>query len=71
MLLFADDLTLMNDSVLGLQKKLNFLKCYCDKWNLEVNLEKSFIVVIRNGGYLKKTETWKYDGRKIRICNLL
>lgn len=67
LLLFADDVTLLDDTVIGLQKKLDMLKCYCDKWNLEVNLDKSCIVVFRNGGYLRKTEKWIYDGINMKV----
>jgi hypothetical protein len=35
LLLFADDLTLCDDTIVGLQRKLNLLETFCKKWDLE------------------------------------
>jgi hypothetical protein len=40
LLMFADDLTLCDDTVIGLQRKLCVLETFCVKWDLTVNLEK-------------------------------
>ena len=39
--LFADDMALLSESRIGLQNGLNSLSSYCDKWGLEVNIEKN------------------------------
>ena len=44
-LMYADDLILISESKEGLQKQINKLSEYCDKWKLEVNVKKSKIKV--------------------------
>lgn len=43
------------------------LEKYCEQWSMEVNLDKSEIMVFRKGGRLAKTEEWYYRENKIRI----
>ncbi|XP_078607973.1 uncharacterized protein LOC144879949 [Branchiostoma floridae x Branchiostoma japonicum] len=68
-LMFADDLALCADSVIGLQRVLNALNTYCSKWQLTVNLVKTKVMVFRNGGKLKRTEKWYYCGKKVDVVN--
>ena len=51
-LLFADDVILFSDSVIGLQTQLNILYCTAKRLDMIVNLDKSNTVVFRNGGHL-------------------
>jgi hypothetical protein len=69
LLLFADDLTLCDDTVVGLQRKLNLLETFCKKWDLVVSLEKSKIVVFKNGGKLSKHEKWYYAGERVEVVS--
>ena len=64
-LLYADDLVLVSESSIGLQRQLNLLKLYCDKWHLRVNKEKTKIMVFRRGGTLRHYEKWFYDDERI------
>ena len=48
--MYADDIVLLGDTVLELQKKINILKKFCDKWGMEVNLTKTQVIVFRNSG---------------------
>ena len=41
MLLFADDTVLFSYTIEGLQALLDKLKTYCDKWGIEVNIDKT------------------------------
>ena len=59
-LLFADDLVLCSHTVDGLQQLLDKLKIYCDYWNLEVNKEKTKVMVFKKGTRLAKKEHWNY-----------
>ena len=68
LLLYADDLVLFSDSVIGLQRQLNLLQEYCERWSLKVSREKSKIVVFRNGGKLRQYEKWFYEGSRIETC---
>ena len=48
-LLFADDIVLLSDTILGLQNQLDVLARNCARLDLYVNLDKSNIVIFRNG----------------------
>mgnify|MGYP003692219905 FL=1 len=50
LLLYADDTVIFSESVAGLQKMLDTLNLYADKWKLEVSVSKTKMVVFRNGG---------------------
>ncbi|XP_077987389.1 cubilin-like [Glandiceps talaboti] len=43
----ADDVTLMSDTIIGLQRQLNTLSDYCDMWKLCVNLSKTKVVTFK------------------------
>ena len=68
-LLYADDLTLVSHSRIGLQRLLNNLFQYCCKWKLKVNLDKSNIIVFRRGGRLKQYEKWYYDNEPMSVTS--
>ena len=59
-MLFADDVVLLSYTPVGLQHQLNLLVRNADALDLTVNLEKSNIIVFRNGGYLARCEKWYY-----------
>ena len=44
-LLYADDLALLSNTKAGLQRKLDSLFDYCNKWGLHINTDKTKIVV--------------------------
>ena len=69
-LLFADDVVLVSDSVIGLQSQLNILHDTASKLDLMVNLEKSNIVVFRNGGHLAAREKWSYGHTEVKVVNM-
>ena len=68
-LLFADDALLVSDTVTGLQNQLNVLSEQSDRLGLEVNLEKTQIIVFRKGGFLSQHEKWTYHGEKLEVVN--
>ena len=55
-LLFADDIVLLSDTIVGLQNQLDVLAQNAMKLDLYVNLDKTNIVIFRNGGYIAKKE---------------
>lgn len=69
LLLYADDIVLLADDITIMQEMIGKLETYCKTWNLEVNLEKSDIMVFRNGGRPSKKEVWKFNERQVRITN--
>ncbi len=68
-LLFADDVVLFSDSVIGLQTQLNILYCTAKRLDMIVNLDKSNIVVFRNGGHLALREKWFFGDQILEIVN--
>jgi hypothetical protein len=69
LLLFADDLTLLASTIVGLQNQLNYLQASASRLGLVVNLEKSQIVVFRKGGYLAAKEKWSIGSNKLKVVN--
>ena len=49
-LLYADDLVILSTSPQGLQKSLDKLMNYCNKWRLQVNLKKSKTMCMQKCG---------------------
>ena len=49
---FADDMAILGNSPNDLQRRLDLLSIYCDRWGLSVNTEKTKVMVFRKkGGY--------------------
>jgi DNA-binding protein YbaB len=70
---WADDLVIMSTSKKGLQKCMDKLSEYCEKWNLHVNVKKTMIMVLSkgnstcndihlNGEFLECVRHYKYLG---------
>jgi uncharacterized protein YmfQ (DUF2313 family) len=51
-LMYADDIVLLSDSKDGLQKRIDELHEFCNKWCLTVNLTKTKIVIFNRSGKL-------------------
>ena len=69
LLLFAEDAVLFSDTIEGLQTSLNNIESYCNKWNIEVNVDKTKIVVFRKAGILNRREVLTYGGIEIEIVS--
>lgn len=69
LLMYADDLVIVADDIKILQEMMNRLEKYCELWNMEVNLNKSEIMVFRKGGKLSSKEKWFYKGNAVRIVS--
>ena len=65
MLLYADDLVFIGDTVGRVQKLLDMLCTFCYRWGLKVNMVKTKMMVYRNGGVVKGNENCYFDGIKI------
>ena len=68
--LFADDLALLADTVVNLQRQLNLLSDFCNTNKLKVNKSKTKIVVFKNGGILSRHEAWTYNNVKLDVVNI-
>ena len=73
LLLYFDNTVIFFESVAGLQKMLDTLNLYTDKWKLEVNVSKTKMVVFRNGGKIKYYRYKKcfYDDVGLDIVDVL
>ena len=67
LLMFADDVALLSDTICGLQRKLNILKDFSDDSCLTVNIQKTKIMVFKRGGRPAYNEHWTYDGANIEV----
>ena len=65
LLMYADDMVIFAESAEELQAMLNTLHSYTTKWNLTVNVEKTKIVIFRNGGKIRSDEKWFLNGENI------
>ena len=64
-LLFA--VILLSDTIVGLQNQLDVLCKNATALELQVNLDKSNIVIFRNGGFIARREEWFYNGQKMSV----
>jgi hypothetical protein len=69
LIMYADDTVLFSETEQGLQdtSMLNCLQNYKSKWNINVNVDKTKIIVFRRGWKLKSTNCWKYDNELVSI----
>ena len=68
-LLFADEIILLFETVIGLQTQLNSLFSPASRLQLKVNMNKSNIFVFRKGGYLGVRERWIYGDCMMKAMN--
>jgi F0F1-type ATP synthase alpha subunit len=68
-LLSADDLAVRTTTSTGMQRAINSIKEYCEEWKLEINTNKTKIVVFKKGGKLSKYENLKLGGEEIEVAN--
>ena len=68
-LLFADDVLDLADTVGRLQRQISILEEYCDQSCMKINLTKTKIMVFRNGGFLRKNEKWFFKHEKIECVS--
>ena len=57
-LLYANDLLLLSDLTEDLQVGIDILYDYCTRWKLNINIEKSAVVLFRKGGWLSLNDLY-------------
>ena len=67
--MYADDLVLFPETVNGLQQMLDCLFEYSRKWGMEDNIEKSKVMVFRNGGKISNAEKLYIDGKLVETVD--
>ena len=69
LLLYADDIVIFSSTSDGLQKGLDVLSDYCQKWKLTVNTEKTKIMIFRKGRSLPRNLSFVFQGSVLEIVN--
>lgn len=69
MYMYADDIVLLSESPDDLQIILNSLQDYTTKCRLTVNVQKTKIIVFRNGRTIRNNEKWYYNNEPIEVVN--
>ena len=69
LLLFADDMIILGDSLENIQSSLNRLSIYCNKWSLEVNSSKTKVMVFRKRGRIFENERFTYNDTLIEVVD--
>ena len=69
LMLFADDMVILGNTISDLQHGLDLLHTYCARWGLQVNTDKTKVLVFRKRGRIKADEVWTYDGVPLEIVN--
>ena len=67
LLMYADDIALMNDTIGRLQNSIDILSTFCDKYGLKVNMSKTNVIIFRNGGPIRHNEHVFHRGAPI-LC---
>ena len=68
--MFADDVTSFSDTVAHLQKLIDLIAQLCKMVGMEINLNKTKIIVFRNGGPLRAVvEKWYFNGVQVDVVS--
>lgn len=67
-LLHANDLVLLSDNHNGLHNKLNLFEKYCNDWCLEINTNKTKVVIFNKISHLMK-ENFMFGNTCIECAN--
>ena len=54
--MFVDVIASVGDTIIKLQRQINFIGIFCESVGMTLNLSKTKIIVFRNGGIVKQTE---------------
>ena len=67
LLLFADDLVMIDKTAKGLQRKLNLLHQFCELWDLKANEKKTKVMVV---GKNNTNFRWKLNESELEVVNM-
>jgi len=67
LLLYADDIVIFADSAEELQKGLDVLLIYCQRWKLQINAQKTNVVIFRIGGARLGNLNFNFHGVPLEI----
>ena len=69
LLLFADDMVIFGHNQMDLQNSLDMLSEYCTIWGIEVNIEKTKVIVFRKRGRLGQDVQFLFDNSSLEIVD--
>ena len=69
LLLFADDMVIFGEDQNDLQNSFNMLSEYCERWGLEVNTDKTKVMVFRKRGRVERDINFYYDNQRLEIVD--
>jgi hypothetical protein len=69
LLMYADDMACVSETIEGLQNSLDRLYDYCSTWKLTINLSKSNILVCNAGGRQCINEFWFWGEKILDKCS--
>ncbi|UYV62176.1 hypothetical protein LAZ67_1008122 [Cordylochernes scorpioides] len=67
LLMYADDIAIIGESRINLQKKINILREYLDENYMTLNESKSKVMVFRNGGKPSREDRWYWNGKPLMV----
>ena len=67
--MYADDVANCAETRVRLQRQINLIGEFCNIKEMKVNLNKTEIIVFRNGGPLRNYERWNLEGTPIRTTS--
>ena len=70
LLMYADDVVAMSETIEGSQNTLDLMYVYCIKWKLTVNSEKSNILVCKPFGAVSMDEVWFWGDAPMAHCQM-
>ena len=68
LLMYADDTVLLAESPEDLQTSLNTMKDYCSMFDLEINIDKTKVMIFSRGK-LRKSYYFNYGDQNIEVVN--
>ena len=65
--MYANDIVLFSNSAGGLQKLLNSLLQFCQRWNLKINIAKTKIIISNKSGKILKGFSFSLLHRMVKL----
>ena len=65
-LLYADDTLILAESAAQLQKSLDCLNAYCNRWSLKVNLDKTKVIIFSKGK-IRKHKSFAFGNHSVDV----
>jgi len=71
LILYADDIIIFANNAKELQESLDEFLCYCQRWKLIVNANKTKIMLLRKSGRIPNNLRFTYNNAEIELSQNL